>query len=51
MSPEDHWTVSLFGKNLLDEANWGNITSIAGLYNAGPMQKGREFGLRVEYWL
>ncbi len=51
MSPEDHWTVSLFGQNLLDEANWGNITSIARLYNAGPMQKGREYGLRVEYRL
>ena len=50
-SPEDRWAVTFWGKNLLDEANWGNITSIAGLYNAGPMQRGREYGLRVEYSL
>ncbi len=50
-SPEDHWTVSLFGKNLRDEANWGNITSIAGLYNAGPMQRGKEYGLQLQYRL
>ncbi|MBT8422532.1 MAG: TonB-dependent receptor, partial [Gammaproteobacteria bacterium] len=48
-SPEDHWTVSLFGKNLRDEANYGNLTSIAGLFTAGPMQKGREYGLQVQY--
>ena len=51
ISPEDHWTVSLFGKNLTDQANYGNLTSIAGLYTAGPMQRGREYGLKVEYRL
>lgn len=49
ISPEDRWNVSLFGKNLRDEANYGNLTSIAGLYTAGPMQKGREYGLQVQY--
>jgi len=48
-SPDDHWRVSLWGKNLKDEANWGNLTSIAGLYTAGPMQKGRDYGLTVTY--
>ncbi len=49
ISPEDVWTVSLFGKNLRDEANYGNLTSIAGLYTAGPMQKGREYGLQIQW--
>lgn len=48
-SPDDKWTVSLFGKNLRDEANYGNLTSIAGLWTAGPMQKGREYGLQIQY--
>ena len=48
-SPEDRWTVSLFGKNLRDEANYGNLTSIAGLWTAGPMQKGKEYGLQLQY--
>lgn len=48
-SPEDHWRISLYGKNLKDEANWGNLTSIAGLYTAGPMQKGRDYGVEVTY--
>ncbi len=50
-SPDSHWKVSFFGKNLSDEANWGNLTSIAGLYTAGPMQKGREYGLELQYQL
>ena len=49
ISPDDQWTVSLFGKNLRDEANYGNLTSIAGLFTAGPMQKGREYGLQVQF--
>ena len=48
-SADDQWQVSLFGKNLTDEANWGNLTSIAGLFTAGPMQKGRRIGLEVNY--
>ena len=55
-SPEDHWRVSLWGKNLKDEANWGNLTQLpagpAGsglIYTAGPMQKGRDYGLEVTY--
>jgi len=48
-SPEEHWRVSLWGKNLKDEANWGNLTSIAGLFTAGPMQKGRDYGFEATY--
>ena len=48
-SGDDRWSVSLYGKNLGDEANWGNLTSIAGLYTAGPMKKGRLLGLEVNY--
>ena len=48
-SPNEQWQVSLFGKNLSDEANWGNLTSIAGLFTAGPMQKGRLYGLEVNF--
>lgn len=47
--PNDAWQISLYGKNLTDEANWGNLTSIAGLFTAGPMQKGRIYGLEVNY--
>ena len=43
--------MSLFGKNMLDEANYGNITSIANYYSAGPMLRGEEYGIRVEYRL
>ena len=48
-SPSDAWGVSLYGKNLTDEANWGNLTSISGIYTAGPMQKGRFWGLELNY--
>jgi iron complex outermembrane receptor protein len=48
-SPGDSWSVSLYGKNLSDEANWGNLTSIAGLWTAGPMQKGRYLGMEVNW--
>ena len=48
-SPEGSWSVSLYGKNLSDEANWGNLTSIAGLWTAGPMQRGRLLGLEVNW--
>ncbi len=47
--PNDQWEVSLYGKNLGDEANWGNLTSISGIYTAGPMQKGRVIGLEVNF--
>ncbi|MEC9376081.1 MAG: TonB-dependent receptor [Pseudomonadota bacterium] len=50
-SSDENLQVSLFGKNLSDEANWGNLTSIAGLYTAGPMQKGREYGIELQYQL
>ena len=46
-SPSEFWQVSLYGKNLSDEPNWGNLTSIAGLFTAGPMQRGRLYGLEV----
>ena len=48
-SGDNRWGVSLYGKNLGDEANWGNLTSIAGLYTAGPMKPGRLLGLEVNY--
>ncbi len=48
-APDDVWSVSLYGRNLTDEANWGNLTSISGLYTAGPMQKGRVLGIEVNY--
>ncbi len=49
LSSDDTWSVSVYGKNLEDEANWGNLTSIAGLWTAGPMKKGRLMGLEVNY--
>jgi hypothetical protein len=48
-SGNDAWNVALCGKNLEDEANRGNLTSIAGLWIAGPMKKGREYGLEINY--
>jgi iron complex outermembrane receptor protein len=48
-SPSEAWGASLYGKNLGDEANWGNLTSISGIYTAGPMQKGRFWGIEVNY--
>ncbi len=48
-SADDRWSVSLYGKNLEDEANWGNLTSIAGLWTAGPMKPGRQIGFEVNY--
>ncbi len=48
-SPGESWAVSLYGKNLGDEANWGNLTSISGIYTAGPMQKGRFMGVEVNF--
>jgi len=52
LSSETTWRVSLFGKNLLDEENWGNLTEIGALgYTAGPMLKGREYGIEVQYQL
>ncbi len=48
-SPGDSWSVSLYGKNLGDEANWGNLTSISGLYTAGPMQKGSYMGVEINF--
>jgi len=41
-------SVSLYGKNLLDEPRWGNITG-SGVW--GPQQKGKVFGLEVKYKL
>ena len=49
LSPGNQWRVSLYGRNLTDEQNWGNLTSIAGLFTAGPMQRGRIIGLQVDW--
>ena len=43
---DDQWNVSLFGKNLNDEARWGNIT---GSGDWGPMLKGKRIGVEVQY--
>jgi len=48
-SSDDVWNVSIYGRNLGDEANWGNLTSIAGLWVAGPMKKGQELGLEFNF--
>lgn len=51
-SPSEIWQVSLYGKNLSDEPNWGNLTTIplpGSPYTAGPMQKGRTIGLEINY--
>ncbi|MGK0498851.1 MAG: iron complex outermembrane receptor protein [Oceanicoccus sp.] len=40
--------ISLFGKNLNDEARWGNLTKVS-FGTIGPMQKGRLYGLEAEY--
>lgn len=42
---DDTLKVAMYGKNLLDEARFGNITS----NRWGPMQKGREVGVEVSY--
>jgi iron complex outermembrane receptor protein len=68
VSPEDSWRVSLFGKNLNDQENWGNLTEVpdpascanpyvcnptgpTGSYVAGPMLKGIQYGIEVQYKL
>jgi iron complex outermembrane receptor protein len=48
-SAADTWNVALYGRNLEDEANWGNLTSIAGLWTAGPMKPGRQLGIEINY--
>ena len=48
-SSNENWQVSLYGKNITDQPNYGNLTSIAGLYIAGPMQKGSIYGLEVNF--
>jgi len=47
--PNDAWQISLYGKNIEDEANWGNLTSISGIFTAGPMQQGAVYGVEVNY--
>lgn len=47
-SADEHWRASLYGKNLNDEARWGNLTNTS-LGVLGPMQKGRVIGLEGEY--
>jgi len=47
--PNENWQVSLYGKNLNDQPSWGNLTSISGIYTAGPMKQGRTLGLEVNY--
>ena len=49
ISPNQAWRVSLYGKNLNNEENYGNLTNIGGLFTSGPMQPGRYFGLQVDW--
>jgi len=49
LSPDQHWKVSLFGKNLNDQARYGNLTQASVLGTIGPMQKGKRFGIEAEY--
>ena len=42
---DDNLKIALYGKNLLDEARFSNITSNVW----GPMQKGRVIGAEVSY--
>jgi len=49
LSPDQNWRVSLFGKNLNDQARYGNLTQASVLGTVGPMQKGKRLGLEVEY--
>jgi len=46
---DDNLKVALYGKNLLDEARYGNITGSHPAHKWGPMQKGRVIGLEVSY--
>lgn len=48
LSPDQKWRASLYGKNLNDEARWGNLT-LASFGTLGPMQKGRVLGFEVAY--
>ena len=48
-SPSEAWQVSVYGKNINDQPNYGNLTSIAGMFVAGPMQKGSVLGLEINY--
>jgi len=45
---DDTWRASLYGKNLNDEARWGNLAA-SSVGPLGPMQKGRVLGLEVQY--
>ena len=47
-SANGNWRVSLYGKNLNDQARWGNLTA-ASFGMIGPMQKGRLYGAEVVY--
>jgi len=43
---DENINISFYGKNLLDESRWGNITG-SGVW--GPQQKGRVLGVEVKY--
>lgn len=48
VSSSEAWAFSLYGKNLNDEARWGNLTATS-FGVLGPMQKGRVLGLEGTY--
>ena len=49
VSGSEQWRVSAYGKNLTNEENYGNLTNLAGVLTAGPMQRGRILGLQVDW--
>ena len=48
-SADDKLSVSLYGKNLEDEANWGNLTSIAGLYRRSDETGSPVIGIEINF--
>jgi iron complex outermembrane receptor protein len=51
-SDSGDWVFSLYGKNLLDETNFGGDTQVSSSIGGGtfaPMQKGRTVGVQLEY--
>lgn len=49
----DHWSVSLYGKNLNNEAVLGGVTALPSAWTEvnyfAPVQKGRRWGLEIQY--
>ena len=51
-SADEHWTVSLYGKNLTNEARFGFVTAFPPVFPAGTfagINEGRTYGLEAQY--